>query len=71
MVIVAINKTGHPITANLQLDNSKPFAIGNVYQLTHSSPRPVRAGQISLKDPANFGYTMPAYSVSTIDLVAP
>jgi len=71
MVIVAINKTDHPIRANLQLNNGKPFAIGNVYQLTRSSPRPVHAGQISLKDPTNFGYTMPAYSVSTIVLVAP
>jgi len=71
MVIVAINKTDHPITANLQLDNSKPFAIGNVHQLTRSSRRPVNAGQISLKDPSGFSYTMPAYSVSTINLVAP
>jgi len=69
MVIVAINKTDRPITANLQLDNSKPFAIGNVYQLTRSSPRPVNAGQISLKDPSGLSYTMPAYSVSTIDFV--
>jgi len=70
MVIVAINKTDHPITADLRLDNSKPFAIGDVYQLTRSSPRPVIAGRISLKDPTNFSYPMPAYSVSTINLVS-
>ncbi len=70
MVVIAINKTDHPVAADLQLKNARSFTSVQVYQLTRSSPRPANAGQISLKDPQNFSYTMPAYSVSTINLVA-
>ncbi|HEX4054661.1 MAG TPA: glycoside hydrolase family 44 protein [Tepidisphaeraceae bacterium] len=70
MVLIAINKTDHEIAANVHLGNNKSFTTGNVYQLTAASPRPVDAGRISFKDLANFTYTMPAYSVSTINLVS-
>jgi Glycoside hydrolase family 44 len=71
MVLVAINKTDHPITANMQLKNARPFGTGDLYVLTSANPRPVGAGKIPLKNPGSFDYTMPAYSVTTINLTSP
>ncbi|MGD0464740.1 MAG: glycoside hydrolase family 44 protein [Tepidisphaeraceae bacterium] len=71
MVLVAINKTGHAITADVRLKGSKPLSSAVVYQLTSNNPSPVSAGSMPVNDPTHFTYTMPAYSVSTINLVAP
>jgi hypothetical protein len=71
MVLVAINKTDHAITADVQLKDGKPFRTAEVYQLIGNDPSPVRAGQMPVIDPGHFTYTMPAYSVSTINLIAP
>jgi hypothetical protein len=70
MVLVAINKTSHPITADIQIRGGKSYIIAQVYHLTGKNPAPVNVGQTRLGVPAHFGYTMPAYSVSTINLLA-
>jgi hypothetical protein len=70
MLLVAINKTGHAITADVQLRGGKFYNIAEVYHLTRTNPKPVNVGQTRLGVPAHFGYTMPAYSVSTINLLA-
>ncbi len=69
MVMIAINKTAHAITVTINLDHTKTFDRAQVYQLTSSSTKPVFAGNIAITNPAFFTYTMPAYSVSTLNLV--
>lgn len=73
MTLVAINKSASALTANLNLKKLKPAVTAQVYQLTSASASPQNAGTISIVDPGNFNYSMPAYSVSTIrvPLVAP
>ncbi len=69
MVLVAINKTDHPLVAQFSV-NGKALSQADIYQLTSASPNPQYAGQILLTDPSAFSYTMPAYSVSTLDITA-
>jgi hypothetical protein len=71
MVIVAINKTAAPVTANFDIRNAQRFARADVYQLTSKSARPALAGQFTLQDPTHFNYPMPPMSVSTIHLTVP
>lgn len=66
LVLVAINKSNTATTAAMNLHNVAPGASAAVYQLTGASATPVSAGTLSIADPANVSYTMPAYSVSTI-----
>ncbi len=66
LVVVAINKSNTATTAAMNLNNVAPGASAAVYQLTGASANPVLAGTLSIADPANVSYTMPAYSVSTI-----
>ena len=68
MVLVAINKTDHTINALMNLQHALPFALAEVYQLTGSSADPQYVDSLLINDPANFNYTMPAYSVSTINV---
>ena len=68
MVIVAINKTASPVTANVRLSHAPAFDHVHVYQLTGASPTPKAKGSIALSNPAQFSYSMPAYSVSTLNL---
>jgi hypothetical protein len=67
MVLVAINKTGRPIVASMVLKNGERFGVGKVYLLSRGNAKPVRAGEMRIKNP-EFKYTMPSYSVSTIEL---
>jgi hypothetical protein len=71
MTLVAINKTANPLTAGVALSHVLAGAQASVYQLLGSSATPQSAGTISIANPANFEYTMPAYSVSTIRMPAP
>ncbi len=70
MIVIAINKTAHALTATIHLDHMKTFDKAEIYQLTHSSANPVFVGNRSITNPKFFTYTMPAYSVSTLNLVA-
>jgi len=71
MVLVAINKTTGNLTAQLPLPNApdgKPFTEAAIYDLTANSPTPQFVEDIAITNPANFSYTMPGYSVTTIAL---
>ncbi|HEY7090651.1 MAG TPA: glycoside hydrolase family 44 protein [Tepidisphaeraceae bacterium] len=73
LTIVAINKTAAPLPAALSLGHIRAQSSASVYQLTSVSATPQSAGTLTITDPANINYTMPAYSVSTIrvNLVVP
>lgn len=66
MVLVAINKTGSALPANLHLNGVNAGALAKFYTLTAASSTPQSAGQTNISNPAAFAYTMPAYSVTTI-----
>ena len=71
MVLVAINKTTGNLTAHVPLPNApvgKPFTEAALYGLTAASSTPQFVGYIAVTNPANFSYTMPGYSVTTIAL---
>jgi hypothetical protein len=69
MVVIAINKTANAMTVTINLDHTKTFDLAEIYQLTSASANPVFAGDQTITNPASFTYTMPAYSVSTLNLV--
>jgi hypothetical protein len=68
MVIVLINRTEQPKPSSLQLHNAGPFARARAFQFTSAGPEIHPAGAIAIKDGQNLDYTMPARSVSTIEL---
>jgi hypothetical protein len=70
MVLVLINKTSGSLTANLAWGNINDFTLADIYTLTAAGPTPVFAGAESLSNPDGMSYSMPGYSVSTINLVA-
>ncbi len=70
MVVVAINKTANVVTADISLNHARPFGKAAIYQLTSASALPVAAGTMVLNNPAQFSYSMPPYSVSTLNLTA-
>jgi hypothetical protein len=63
MVLVAINKTDHPITAELKIAG-KTFKSGHAFQLNGSDPHPKAVAITQFNN-----YTMPPMSVSTIRLM--
>ncbi len=69
--LIAINKTAQPLSSIMQLAHVSPNATASIYQLTSANSNPQSAGSVVIADPANFNYTMPAYSVSTIRIVSP
>jgi Glycoside hydrolase family 44 len=69
MVLVAINKTDHPIAAAMQLKNAQAFKSARVFRLTGEKPAIQSAGILSIEANENFTYTMPAFSVSTLELM--
>lgn len=71
LTLVAINKTGQSLPALLQLAHVPAGATADIYQLTGAGSDPRYTGRVTITDPANFNYTMPAYSVSTIRIVLP
>jgi hypothetical protein len=66
LVIVAINKTAAPIDAIISLNNVPALAHAAIHQLTAASPSPQGKGTVAVTTPLH--YTMPAYSVSTLNL---
>lgn len=68
MVLVVINKTANAITAVINLNNARAFKQAAVYQLTGASSLPVSNGTMVLSNPAQVSYSMPAYSVTTLNL---
>jgi Glycoside hydrolase family 44/Bacterial Ig-like domain (group 3) len=71
MTLVAINKSTQPLTATMQLNHVQPGATAAIYQLTSASTTPQYVGTVTISNPANFTYTMPGYSVTTIRIVSP
>jgi len=68
MVIVLINRSEQPRTSTLQLHDAGRFTQAQAFQLTGAGPRIQAAGTIGIKDGHNLDYTMPARSVTTIEL---
>lgn len=71
MVLVVLNKTGSPVTMDLSLIAGKQFTTAEVYTLTAALADPQYAGRLTLANPAALTYMMPAYSVSTLNVLAP
>jgi len=70
MVLVAINKTAAAISTAFSFLQSQAFAQAEIYQLTGAAANPVFAGTVGLTNSASMAYTMPASSVSTINLLS-
>ena len=70
LVLVAINKTDHAITGQIQLNHGQLYRWVDVYQLTSTSSDPQYAGRITLTSPDALSYALPAYSVSTLSVTA-
>jgi autotransporter-associated beta strand protein len=70
MVLVALNKTDHTVTAALNMQHASAFGLADIYQITSASSTPVYVDSVLIADPTNFSYAMPAYSVTTL-LVRP
>ena len=71
MILVALNKTGSSINATINLGQSN-FTLAEVFQLTTNSltdniALPLFAGDFAVSG-GSLVYTMPAYSVSTIQV---
>jgi hypothetical protein len=70
MTLVALNKTNQPVTSVSHLNHVAAGASVDIYQLTAGSSTPQFVGRVTVTDPANFTYTMPAYSVTTLRIVS-
>jgi hypothetical protein len=68
MVIVVINRTDQPQPTQLHLHNAGPFKHAQVFQFTSAAPKPQPDGDIPVNDGQTLDYTMPARSISTIQL---
>ena len=71
MTLVAINKTTGNLTLQLPLPNApngQAFAQAAIYDLTAASSTPQFVENVVITNPANFSYTMPGYSVTTLAL---
>lgn len=66
MVLVAINKTGAPVTAALSLAAYGTYTSARVYRLTSASTSIQSAAAISATTRNGFFYQMPAYSISVL-----
>jgi hypothetical protein len=69
LVMVAINKTAHPIDGVFKLSHIAPGAMAAIYQLTDVGAAPKSSGNTTIADPENFHYTLPPYSVSTLNVM--
>lgn len=75
MVVVAINRTGSPVTTGIAVTHDRVFDHAEVFQLT-DNPAPgasyqiVHGANINLDLLNAFQYTLPAWSVSTLVLVS-
>ena len=67
IVVVALNKTDHAITANATIAHANALAGGTAYKLTAAAAAPKPAGALATSA-SGFSYVMPAYSVNTLVL---
>ena len=70
MILVAINRTGAPLDAAIQITDDQRYTAAEVFQLTENGAAPAAAGSFSVDLVNAFLYEMPAFSVSTIRLIA-
>ena len=68
LVLVAINKTGAPLAAELQLDHPVELARGETWQLTSAAPALRRGPQLATAGRNAFRLELPASSVTTLVL---
>ena len=68
VVVVAINKTGTPLTAALSVAHQTLPSRGKAFVLTSAGAAPRAAADLAASAPGAFTYTMPAMSVSTLVL---
>ncbi len=69
LILVAINKTADPITAAINVEHGHGFKTAKPFILTSESTTPRAGDAIKIADAAMWSYTMPGYSVSTIELM--
>jgi hypothetical protein len=69
MVLVAINKTAAPITATINVEHGLGFKTAAAFIVTSESATPRPGDAVKIDDAAKWSYTMPGYSISTIDVV--
>lgn len=73
MVVVAINRTGNPVTTGIAVTHDRVFDHAEVYQLTSNASATYRithAPNIDLNLLNALQYTMPAWSVTTLVLIS-
>jgi hypothetical protein len=70
MILVLINRTGSAVTANLSINHTLPLTLAEVYRLTGSSANIAQLSDIILSTPNSLSYSMPAFSVTTLELSA-
>jgi hypothetical protein len=66
VVVVAINKTQGALTAGITVAHDAVLTRAEVYQLTSSSPTPVKGADLQAVATNAFSYEMPSMSVSTL-----
>jgi hypothetical protein len=70
MVVVAINRTGNPLTTGIAVTHDRVFDHAEVYQLTSITSAINRVADVELDLLNALQYTMPAWSVTTLVLVS-
>jgi hypothetical protein len=65
--VVAVNKTSSANMATLQITHAFPITASKVYRVTTGQSTPQAAGSVTVTN-NQLSYSMPAYSVSTIEL---
>jgi hypothetical protein len=68
MVIVAINKTDHPIQADIEISHGAGYKQVNIFQLTGHSSSPEPEGEFPGTDGGHFQRSLPPFSVTTLSL---
>lgn len=68
MVLVVINRSGSAVTVDINITHPRALMVAGIYQLTGASADIVHAGDIALTMPNRLSYTLPAYSVTTVEL---
>jgi hypothetical protein len=67
LVVVAINKTSNPLTAELSISHPVPLSNARPYQLTASSTTPASLPNLSISQNVAT-LTMPGMSITTLVL---
>jgi hypothetical protein len=66
MIVIAINKTEHPIIANVRIMHGRAGDRGEVFRLTSEKSEPMPIGKIAPTAPGEFVLEMAPHSISTI-----